>query len=687
MKGLVPESPVSSLKGIGPKKQEVLEASGVHNLLDLLYYLPRRHLDRNLTENVLLASGQVITVLVEILDSYLAHGRRTRLIVGSKTSKNERVSLVFFKGTAYFKKVFQPGMQCVVTGRLEYFRGFQIIHPEFEILSGEEEEDLIHSGRIIPLYPSGEELKKAGLDSKGFRKLIHEALQAVQLPEILPASILKKRKLKSRQDSVWQIHFPEEDSSLDAAKRYLKYEELFLFYRLVQKKKEERKILKRKLWPLPTSRTADTLLSNLPFQLTSDQIKSMKHLKELGAKEEPFAVLLQGDVGSGKTLVALLTALHYIDNRIQVCFLAPTEILARQHYQTAMRFLGNMPFMGIDLLVGKEPKKNRLQKLQSIKSGDTSMVFGTHSVFQRDVEFQDLGFVIIDEQHKFGVEQRQSLIDKGKNPDVLAMTATPIPRTLCLTVYGDSELITIKSKPKGRQDIQTMWFGEERRSGVYNSIRKYVSQGRQCYIVYPLVEESEKSDLQSCIEAYEKLISEIFPEFRVELLHGKMNTQDKERVMKSFQSGESKILVSTTVVEVGVDVPNATVMVIEHADRFGISQLHQLRGRVGRGEHESFCILMAPPNVSPEAEIRLQAMTQTNDGFLLAETDLKLRGPGELLGVRQSGMPEFQIADLRTDSDIIEEVREDIDIVPKATSLELAELERRFPTSSDLISL
>ena len=372
-----------------------------------------------------------------------------------------------------------------------------------------------------------------------------------------------------------------------------------------------------------------------------------------------MAVLLQGDVGSGKTLVALLTAVRYIEKDIQVCFLAPTEILVRQHFQNIFQFLGNLPFIQIEILLGGEKKKDRLEKLQRLKSGDIKLIIGTHSLFQIDIEFQFLGLVIIDEQHKFGVEQRETLIQKGKNPDILAMTATPIPRTLALSLYGDLEQILIKNKPKGRQEIQTLWLKEEKRKGLYNSVRKYLQEGRQCYIVYPLVEESEKMDLDSCIESYE-IWKKVFRDYKVDLLHGKMKNQEKAEKMFYFQKNETQILITTTVVEVGIDVPNATIMVIENAERFGISQIHQLRGRVGRGEHKSFCILMTKENISQDGIERLKALVNSNDGFYLSEKDLEIRGPGEMLGIKQSGLPNFKLLNLQQDKKIIENCKNDI---------------------------
>lgn len=680
---------VSLLKGVGPKKKEILNQIGIITNIDLLYYFPRKYLDRSITENIILREGEQVTLLGSVLDKYLAHGKKSRLIVGFQTLHNERISLIFFKGLSFFQKIFQEGMIIAVSGKIEYFRGFQIIHPDYEIISkgshenpnniDPDEYDLTHTGRIIPLYSSTEALKQEGLDSRGFRRLIKQIIDSnLNIPEILPPEVIKKRKLLTRKNAFTSIHFPENNEELNLARYRFAYEELYFFNLLVEYKKSQRNKIKRELWPIVDSKTEAIVRNNLPYTLTTDQESALLEIRNLTQSEQPMAVLLQGDVGSGKTIVAFLTALHYTDNDVQVAFVAPTEILARQHFLSIFSFLGNMPFLGIDLLLGGENKKSRNEKLQRLSSGETSILIGTHSLFQKDIIFKDLGLVIFDEQHKFGVDQRELLRSKGKNPDILAMTATPIPRTLCLTLYGDLNLITIKHKPSGRKPIDTRWYTEERRAGVYKAIKKYVDQGRQCYIVYPLVEESEKLDLKSCIESFENLNLHIFPDYNLGLLHGKMKNAEKETVMDAFKKNEIQILVTTTVVEVGVDVPNATVLVIEHADRFGISQLHQLRGRVGRGTHESFCILMTSNYISDDAKIRINALLETEDGFKLAETDMKLRGPGELLGVRQSGLPDFKIANLQDDTELIIQSKEDAIKYNKLNDLEKLEIRYRF---------
>jgi len=671
---------IRSIKGVGPKKLEVLNNSGIFTYLDLLTTYPRRYLDRNFTKDIILKQGDIVTLLGSVSDSYIVHGKKSRLIVGFKTQNNERINLVFFRGVNFFHKLFKVERKLVVSGKLEYFKGYQIVHPEYEFLTDDMEEDgnFLHAGRIIPLYPSSESLKAEGLDSRGFRKLIHEILENTHVEENLPKKLIKLRNLADRDVCFRNIHFPETMEDVDLARKRFAYEELYYFQLLLIYKQKEREKVKRILWPLPKSQSAETLLKALPFQLTNDQSEAVNKLVQLAKKDVPLAALLQGDVGSGKTIAALLVSLHYIDNHIQVTFLAPTEILARQHYETIYKFLGNMPFLGIELLLGGENKKVRGEKLARIKNGESSLVVGTHSLFQEDVNFSDLGLVIIDEQHKFGVDQRETIRAKGKNPDILAMTATPIPRTLCLTLYGDLDLINIKSKPAGRKPIDTRWYKEDRRTGVYNSIRKYIKDGRQCYIVYPLVEDSEKVDLESCTNAYENLSKDVFPEYSVGLLHGKMKSAEKESVMASFKQNKIQVLVTTTVVEVGVDVPNATILVVEHADRFGISQLHQLRGRVGRSEIESFCILMTGDFVSDDARERLDALTKSNDGYELSEKDLAIRGPGELLGVKQSGLPEFKLADLVLDRNLLEDAKEDAKVFSSGDEIEKSEISARF---------
>jgi ATP-dependent DNA helicase RecG len=628
-----------------------------------------------------LEEGQA-TLVVQVKSSFLAHGRRSRLMAQVRTLQGHPLTLVFFHGIPYYRYALKSDAYLAVSGRIEKFGGgFQMIHPEIETLDSADMEGAIHSGRIVPLYPGNDRLKKASLDSRGMRRLMDAALQAPKLfdvPEVIPEAVRKKHSFLTRRRALEQIHFPESEESLAEATRYLKYEELFLFGALMHRKQELRRRFTRELWPLPYGRSAlfQQLILNLPFELTTAQKKAIETIVSGCQRDSMAAYLLQGDVGSGKTLVAFSIALHYIENNCQVALMAPTEILARQHFRTLTTLPGMLPGVQIEILTASDSKKSRELTLDRIRRGDANLIIGTHSLIEPGVEFESLGLVIIDEQHRFGVEQRELLRRKGKNPDLIAMTATPIPRSLCLTVFADLEPVLLKEKPAGRKPVKTMWLTEDRRRGLYQSIRNHVSKGRQCYIVFPVIAESEKLDLRAATDACEELRT-IFPEFKVELLHGKMKAQDRDRVMNEFRSGRIQILVSTTVIEVGVDVPNATIMVIEHADRFGISQLHQLRGRVGRGSEESFCVLMSD-STTDSARERLQALVDSEDGFALAEVDLRIRGPGELLGLKQHGLPGFKLADFVKDRSLVEISYEDARSTGDLTEAAVQAIRHRF---------
>jgi ATP-dependent DNA helicase RecG len=656
---IISEIPIEILSGLGEKKKQALNKINIRTIEDLLYYFPRRYVDRSIHDQFFLQEGY-ITLLIIIQSSYLAHGKKSRLIVQCKTIHGIPLTLLFFNGIQYYRYALKKDKTYIVSGKLEIYNGTpQMIHPELEAIDQEDIDKAIHAGGIIPIYSTSDALKKIGLDSKGLRKLIHQVIQKIEkdwiVPELIPESLRNKYQFPSRKEVLKQIHYPDDKEHLKIARKVLKYEELFLFGALMHRKKEIRKSFERILKPLPfgQSKLFEILKKNLPFELTQGQLEAIKKIIDGCQKEHMNAYLLQGDVGSGKTIVAFSCALHYIEKGIQVALMAPTEILARQHYNTLSTLPGLLPGVHLDLLTAGESKRNKEKTLDRIKRGDSNFIIGTHSLIEENVEFFNLGLVIIDEQHRFGVKQREFLRAKGKNPDLITMTATPIPRSLCLTIFGDLEPIYLKEKPAGRKPIKTLWLKEEQRQGLYKSIRKYVSQGRQCYIVYPVIEESEKLDLRAATEAYQELKNVIFPDFRVELIHGRMKAEEREKIMQDFRNGKVNILVSTTVIEVGVDVPNATIMVIEHAERFGISQLHQLRGRVGRGSEESFCILMSN-NESETAKERIQAILNNEDGFELAEIDLKIRGPGELLGTKQHGIPNFKLSDFVKDRKLVE---------------------------------
>ena len=709
------QSPLSSLPGLSPEKCRLLEKNIKRKTIeDLLYYFPRSYLDRTIHKEAHPQVGQETTLMVEVKSVYLSHGRVSRLVAHCQTlqekGKGRHLDLIWFRGTKYFRNIIKKDMYLIVSGKLDFFRGLQIVHPDFESLDPEEEQDFVHTGRIIPLYSISEALKKRNINSYTLRRIILSALDIIAeniralsvrekeknpapssneiksdtstespVPELISPELIAKHKLMDRYKALRSMHFPESKQNKKEALRRLKYEELYLFQFLMYKKSLLRKKKERFFRPLQkdSSKSFKTLCQNLPFHLTEDQEKAIAQIIESCQADYPNAFLLQGDVGSGKTLVALSVSLHYLEAGIQTAFLAPTEILARQHFLTFHELLGLQRAHQLELVTGADKKQERLQKLERIASGEGALVVGTHSLLEESVIFKSLGLVIIDEQQRFGVKQREALDRKGKNPDSIAMSATPIPRSLCLTAFSDLELVSLRQKPAGRKPIQTMYFPSSRRQGVYNSIRRHVSQGKQCYIVYPLIEESEKIDLQAATLAYEKLKSRIFPELRLGLLHGRMKEEEKKKIMQEFHANKIQILVSTSVIEVGVDVPNAAIMLIENAERFGIAQLHQFRGRVGRGTEQGYCVLLSDAKV-PESRERLQALVDSEDGFYLAEMDLKIRGTGEILGLRQHGLSELRLTNLLEDRELSEITYKDVRACPKISPEAQGLLSRRF---------
>jgi ATP-dependent DNA helicase RecG len=654
------DSPVQYVKGIGPKRADVLEKIEIRTVEDLLSHYPRRYLDRsNVTRIKDLRPGETVTVVAQVQSGGVRKGRTTRfsLIVSDNTGFLE---CVWFKGGAYLTRAFSHGETVAFSGKVTFYKGLQLVHPEFDKISEEGETNPIHTGGIIPLYPSSETLSRAGLDSRGFRRILRNLLDALKLQILdpLPSDLRDRLHLAPLAEAVEAIHFPGDFKTLQRARERLKFDELFAMQVFLSLQHKRREIDKKGISFEKVGDLTRRFVESLPFELTGAQKRVLHEIRNDMKSPHPMNRLLQGDVGSGKTVVSVVAMLIAVENGYQSALMAPTEILAEQHFNTVHRWLENLG-VRVALLKGGQRSVQRREILEGMKSGDIQIAIGTHALVQEGVEFKSLGFVVIDEQHRFGVMQRAVLRRKGLHPDVLVMTATPIPRTLALTLYGDLDVSVMDELPKGRIPVRTVWRGEEKREAIYDFIRVEIQKGKQAYVVYPLVEESEKVDLAAATEGYETLSKSVFPEFKVALIHGRMKGNEKESVMQAFQAGKIRVLVSTTVIEVGVDVPNATVMLIEHAERFGLTQLHQLRGRVGRGREQSTCILLARHGFGDDALKRLKTMESTNDGFKISETDLEIRGPGELFGTRQHGLLNLKIADLITDGPILMTARKE----------------------------
>ena len=654
-------TPVQFVKGIGPKRAEALRSVGVETLEDLLYHIPRRYLDRSTICSIGEApSAREVTVVGRVVSfsrvpSVRGGKERLEMLLEDDTGV---LRCIWFGGIKFVERALEVGKPVMVSGTVERdgFYGRKMIHPDVEEFS-EEERHQLHTGRVVPVYPSSSEMKRVRLDSRGLRRVLAPVLEEVvpHIKDPLPEEVLARCGLMSLPEALRSVHFPESVRRAEEARRRLAFDDFFYLELLLAQRYRGRRERKEGISFPEVGDLVPELIRRLPFPLTKAQRRVMREIwKDM---KSPYQMnrLLQGDVGSGKTLVALMTMLIAVANGYQAALMAPTEVLAEQHYITVRSLLEELG-VRVGLLIGGMGSSQRRLMLRAIELGEVQIVVGTHALIQEDVKFKDLGVVVIDEQHRFGVVQRLKLRRKGPSPDVLVMTATPIPRTLGLTLYGDLDVSVLDEMPPGRRPVKTVWRPQSRRPQVLAFVREQVRQGHQAYIVYPLVEESEKVDLEAAVQAYEKLQREL-PDLRLALLHGRMRGDEKEEVMRAFKEGRVDVLVSTTVIEVGVDVPNATVMVVEHAERFGLAQLHQLRGRVGRGEAQSYCILLTGERLSDEARERILTMVRTNDGFEIAEKDLELRGPGEFMGTRQSGLPEFRTAHLIRDSDLLPAAR------------------------------
>jgi len=663
---LKPDTPIQFCKGVGPKRALLLNKLGISTIEDALTYLPWRYEDRgNIKKIGRLAYGSFETVSGEVVSADVVQTRRQRVKVFELVITDGSGMLVgSWFNQPFMKKAFRSRQKVILSGIVKsnpYRSGLpQMDSPDYELMGEDEADEMIHAGRTVPIYRA-----TSGLSVRAIRTMIKTILDSSSgsIPEALPDFILRKYSLMPGSEALSEVHFPTREKDIavlnrgtSAAHRRLSFEELFSLELGLALRKQGVAVEKKGI----SFKLADTLEASLrnklPFSLTGAQERVIKEIKNDMTADRPMNRLVQGDVGCGKTIVAMIAAFMAVENGYQACIMAPTEILAEQHYKnisTMARPLG----VTVRSLTGRIRKKEKDVLLSEIASGSAQIVVGTHALIEGTVKFHRLGLAVIDEQHRFGVMQRSTLTSKGYEPDVLVMTATPIPRTLALTVYGDLDVSVIDEMPPGRSPVVTRLYFESRRAEAYRFIESELRKDRQVYVVYPLVEETEKSDLKAATEMAAHLQKDIFPEWKIGLLHGRMKGDEKEAVMASFQAGEAHILVSTTVIEVGVDVPNAAVMVIEHPERFGLAQLHQLRGRVGRGAHQSYCILMGPRMFAEEARERLNAFCRTNDGFKIAEEDLRLRGPGEFFGTRQSGLPDLRAANIIRDAELLEKAR------------------------------
>ncbi len=657
------DTPITYLPKVGPKRAQLLEKElGVRTFEDLLWQLPYRYIDKTVFHQIgNLSESEHEVQLRGVLRRVEVVGRgSSRRLTAILRDSSGSIELVWFRGIDWFKDRLMVGMEYVVYGRLQRFNNrWNIPHPEIETVGGEARP----AATLEPVYPSSEKLHQAGIDQKLRRQMTKALLAKLKekdLPENLPPYLIEKLRLPDRLAAFRQIHFPSDKQQLAWAQARLKFEELFFHQlRLLQIKRIRQAKNKGFVFKKVGEHFNRFYKEKLPFELTEAQKRVVREIRrDLGSGRQ-MNRLLQGDVGSGKTVVALMAMLLAVDNGFQAALMAPTEILARQHYQSLSKYLSGL---GIKMafLSGSVKGRQRKQILQALKSGDLHFIVGTHALLEEPVQFHHFGLAVIDEQHRFGVAQRARLWKKNPKglPHVLVMTATPIPRTLAMTLYGDLDTSVIDELPPGRKPIKTIHWTEHHRLRLFGFLRREIARGRQVYVVYPLIEKSEKLDLLNLEQGVEAM-SRAFPlpEYAIAIVHGRMKPADKEREMQRFAKGEADILVATTVIEVGVDVPNASVMVIENAERFGLSQLHQLRGRVGRGSEQSFCILMSGNKLSQDSKKRLQTMVSSQDGFKIAEVDLELRGPGDIEGTRQSGLLDFRIANIATDQHILQTAR------------------------------
>ena len=649
------DTPIQFIKGVGPKRAKVLESLNIFTIKDLLYYFPRKYLDRTSLSTIgSISEGDEVNLVGRVKSVNLRRMKKGNFVTANVADHTGSIRLMWFNAADYIHQSLKVGDLLTMHGKVAAYKGSpQIVHPEYDKLNANEIS--LTTGFIIPVYPLTDDLKKSGLDNRNLRKIIYLALESVDsIDDHFDKDLRKKFDIEDLDISLRNIHYPKNFESLEKSTHRLKYDEHFFLQLLLAMRKSKIKENKYDSIKFKT-KSYNKILKNLDFELTGSQQLSLREIVDDFISENPMNRMIQGDVGCGKTIVSILASSIVVDNDYQVGIMAPTDLLSKQLYKN---FKSHFEAIGIkcSLLVGSLKPKDKDKVLKDIKLGKSNIIIGTHALFQKDVQFHNLGFVVIDEQHRFGVNQRQKLLSKSTNPNLMAMTATPIPRTLAITYNGDMDLSIIDELPKNRPDIHTSFIEKDNLSTAFNFIREKVESGGQTIIVYPLINESEKQDLSAAVESYEYLSNSIFPDLNVGLMHGQLEDENKNNEMQKFMEGDIDILVSTTVVEVGIDNPNVNVMLINNSERFGLSQLHQLRGRVGRGSLESYCLLCSDSE-SPKTKERLSIIVNSRNGFEIADEDLKLRGPGEFFGEKQSGFVKFKIADLITDGPIIRDAR------------------------------
>ena len=646
---------IKFLKGVGPKRAQGLYQNDIHTVSDLIKYYPRKYLDRtNIKKISELIVNEKAVIIAQVVSMGIKRTKRGKFFQITVTDKTHTLNCLWFHGINWIMEKFKEGDQVALFGKIEFYQGYRIIHPEFDVL--DENDDPINTGRIVPLYASNNILKNAGFDSRGIRRLLIQVFKNLDnnFDEYFDQTILKEQGLLELSKAISLIHNPYSQDDIDNALYRLKFNEHFFLQLMKALNKKQLESLKGKAYK-ELGEYAATIYKSLTFQLTNSQINVLRDIRSDLKSDKPMNRLIQGDVGCGKTIVAALTAAIVVGNNAQVAIMAPTEILAEQHYNSFIKHFEKYDIR-CELLISNIKTKEKNILYDDLKNGKINIIVGTHALIQSKVSFKDLGLIIIDEQHRFGVDQRKGLMEKGENPNVLSMTATPIPRTLAFTIHGDMDISWIDEMPKNRAPIKTSLVFKKNIDLVYTKMKEEMDKGHYCYVVYPLIEESDKMDLKDAKSGYEKLKDKFFKNYNLGFMHGRLSKDEKNELMNKFTSGEIQCLISTTVIEVGIDHPKATIMVIENAERFGLTQLHQLRGRVGRSSLKSFCYLIERKQTI-NSEKRLKVMEQTSDGFLISDEDLKLRGPGDFFGTKQHGYINTGIINFSQDREIINRCR------------------------------